>query len=222
MSIGILSCVWKRPERLEYTLDQLAAQDYDDWHLYLINNEPELVPLVEDKVKEYALPMTVIHNAENRGPFARWEVAHKYADQHDYFMTIDDDVLFNDDLLSSWQAQACDEVMGWNGFIFQSDYWHRLNVEPGQPCHYVWGSNMLVPASVVALPAVLELSRDYWQCDDLWMCYIASHKAGLTVRRANIEVCIEDDGKDTYLGQHRNKVLFLEILRKAGWAKWAG
>lgn len=218
MSIGILSCVWQRPERLAYTLEQLNHQDYDDWHLYLINNNPELVPFIKKAIKKPKLPITVIHNAANHGPFARWEVAHQYANDHDYFMTLDDDVNFDKNLLSTWAEQANNEVQGWMGFRFQSDYWHRITVKPGESCQYVWGSNMLVPAEVVADPRILELGQEYWQCDDLWLCYVANHLQDVGIRRAGIEVNIQVDGKDTYLGQHRNKVLFLESLRKAGWA----
>jgi len=216
-TLGILSCVWQRPERLSYTLDQLAAQDYDDWHLYLINNNPELEKLVKKTIKKYDIPMTVIHNATNHGPFARWEVASQYIDEHEYFMTLDDDVNFKEDLLSSWSAQFSDEVMGWNGFKFQSDYWHREQVGPYEACHYVWGSNMVVPADVLRDPRILELDKQYVQCDDLWVCYVANHLQGVGIRRGNVYCYINQDGKDTYPGQHRHKVLFLESLRREGW-----
>jgi hypothetical protein len=217
MSIGILSCVWQRPERLDYTLGRLAQQTNKDWHLYLICNNPELAGHVKKVAKKHKLPKTVIYNAANRGPFARWEVANKYADKHDCFMTLDDDVNFDETLLEAWQDQAADEVMGWNGFIFQSDYWHRIQVEPGQACKYVFGSNMLVPSAVVADPRALQLKPEYWQCDDLWICYVANYLQGFGIRRAAIDVNIEIDGKDTYIGQHKTKVDFLESLRRAGW-----
>ena len=218
MSIGILSCVWQRPERLSYTLGQLAKQTFEDWQLYLINNNPEYKKQVDNAKRRSKIPMKVIHNPVNQGPFGRWIVAREYADKHDYWLTLDDDLNFKTDLLESWDKQKADEVLGWKGFIFQGDYWHRLAVEKGQACHYVWGSNMLVPTEVVTSNMIMELPKEYIQCDDLWLCYIASHIQGRVVRRADIDVSIEVDGKDTYPGQHRNKVQFLESLRKTGWA----
>lgn len=217
MSIGVLSCVWQRPERLNYTLKQLKAQTHEDWHLYLICNNPELKKKVQQTARRHKMSRTIIYNDVNRGPFSRWEVANKYAKKHDYFMTVDDDLNFDESLLESWEKQFDNEVMGWNGFKFQSDYWHRIQVEPGEACHYVWGSNMVVPSDVVKDSRVLELKKEYWQCDDLWICYIANYLLGKGIRRAEIDVNIEIDGKDTYPGQHRNKVLFLESLRREGW-----
>jgi glycosyltransferase involved in cell wall biosynthesis len=218
MSIGILSCVWQRPERLSYTLSQLEKQTSDDWHLYLINNNPSLKKKIASAKRKYKIPMTVVHNTANQGPYARWLTAKKYTKKHSHFMTVDDDLNFDEKLVESWEEQLADEVKGWMGFIFEGDYWHRKTVEKGEACHYVWGSNMVVPADVIDDPMLPELPLEFVQSDDLWLCYIASHIRGLIVRRGEIDVSIEVDGKDTYPSQHRNKIDFLESLRKTGWA----
>jgi hypothetical protein len=217
MSIGILSCVWQRPERLDLSLGWLSSQTNRDWHLYLINNNYELRGFITDVVGGYSLPITIIHNAENRGPFARLEVAHEYAEEHSHFMTLDDDLNFGPGLLESWHKQKSDEVRGWNGFRFKVGYWDRDEVAPGEECDYLWGSNLLFPAGVAADDRITDLDRKYWQCDDLYLCYVANHLLGVTLRKADIDVSVNRDGKDTFKDHRSTKWLFLEELRGRGW-----
>lgn len=220
MSLAVVSCVWQRPERLAHTLAQLGQQSVP-FVLHLINNNPAL----HDVVEEAALavhghyPIVVYHNATNRGPQARNEVMHALAREYDYFMTIDDDAEFGPDLLAQWWAlREPQTLQGWSGFRFVGNYWQRATAQPGEECHYLWGSNLFVPAAAVEDGRVTQLPERYWQCDDLWLCYHANHVAGLRLRAQKMPMRIHVDGKDTYSTQHAVKVQLLDELRAKGWA----
>jgi hypothetical protein len=216
--IAVVSCVWQRPERLRYMLAQLAAQTDKDFSLHLIVNNPELRGFVAEAIKPYDISITVHHNASNRGPYARIELMHELSDRYSHFMTLDDDVTFGADLIERWQSIKQDDVvMGWQGFCFVGDYWQRVRVEAGNDCHYLWGSNLLVPVAAVQDSRILDLPTRFWQCDDLWLCYFANHKRGLKLQPAGGNVSINIDGKDTYHTQHNTKIECLNWLRAEGW-----
>lgn len=221
MSLAVISCVWQRIERLERTLAMLEAQTLKTFDLCLINNNPgqmwEVCRIANGHVFK-----GVQLNPTNRGPFARIETMHALCHTYDYFLTLDDDADFDETLLAQWWEQRDPSaVQGWQGFRFTpgGTYWQRTEAQVGEPCDYLWGSNMLIPAAAVADPGVLELPERYrLACDDLWLCYWASQHAGLELRKARIEgLRIVDDGKDTYRHNQDLKTELLNELRDRGW-----
>lgn len=219
--LAVITCVWQRPERLRYTLDGLAAQEYADFDVLLINNNAALRETVDGEVGGTDR-VRVWHNEENRGPFARIEVMYECRAEYDWFLWLDDDVVFDASLVGEWMKQAEPGTLkSWNGFRFVGNYWQRENAKPGENCHYLWGSNLLAPAAAVQSVGVLDMPRDYWLCaDDLWLCYYASHVLGLRLTPGRVDVRIDIDGRDTYLHvyNHAKKVVFLDELRARGWA----
>lgn len=217
--ITVLSCVWQRPENLSYMLWKLGAQTFRDFKLVLINNNVALTEFVNTHVACCDFEVEVIHNAQNRGPFARLEVMCSH-NSNDWFMTIDDDAIFDETLLAQWWNQRADDTLqGWNGFRFRpgGTYWDRNEVKSGDVAHYLWGSNLFIPSNIIDW-RLLRLEDRYWQCDDLWLCYHASHLVGADIRKAQINgLSINVDGKDTYVSQHHIKSELLNSLRNAGW-----
>ena len=217
-AIAVVSCVWQRPERLARLLDQLAAQTHADFDLHLINNNPELEGFVEETVGAGSLPVTIYHMRENGGPFARVQLMHQLSSQYAWFMTIDDDAEFGPRLVADWWAtRDAGAVRGWSGFRFTGDYWQRETALPGEACHYLWGSNLFVPAAAVEDKRVLDAPSSAMQCDDLWLCYHANHVAGLALKAQAVDMRINVDGKDTYPAVAGVKREFLEYLRAKGW-----
>lgn len=219
MTIAVVSCVWQRPERLAHTLAQLAAQTHAEFDLHLIVNNSALYGFVEETVSDGPMPVMLYRNTENRGPFARIEVMHDLRREYDYFMTIDDDAEFGPDLLAQWWGYRDPAALqGWSGFRFTGDYWTRDKAAPGEPCHYLWGSNLFVPVAAVQDKRVLGLpAYCRGQCDDLWLCYHAGHVAGLSLRVQQVDMRINVDGKDTYLEFRNEKAQLLDELRGRGW-----
>lgn len=224
--LAVISCIWNRPERLEYTLRQLSQQTFRDFTVFLINNNPDLYQMVEDKIfdfrEESEIWFWLIQNLENRGPYSRLEWMVRLKDSFDFFVTVDDDACFPPSFLATWWVQRdVKEVQGWNGFKFKpgGTYWQRDQVEAGEEADYLWGSSMLVPSSAIDY-GLLGLDKRYWKfADDLWLCYYANHVKGLTLRKASFHpgIFILEDGKDVYHMYHQEKTDLLTELRCKGW-----
>lgn len=217
-TVAVVTCVWKRPERLRYTLDMLACQS-EPVDVLLINNNAELEELVDRHVENTDADIRVWHNGENRGPYARLEVMHECRDEYEWFVWVDDDLRFGCRLVEQWMLQrVSDTLMGWKGFNFAGHYWERAQVTAGELCDYLLGSNVLVPARAMRDDGVLDLPREYRLCcDDLWLSFYASHVLGMPLRAGKADVSINIDGKDTYLLHHDRKMRLLDELRAQGW-----
>jgi len=216
-ALAVVSCVWQRPERLGWTLSRLGWQDVP-FDLHLIVNNPAHGDLVERMAQTVQYPVITWHNATNRGPYARLEVMNSLAHEYEYFVTVDDDLDFDANLLRQWWAKRDPQaVQGWAGWRFVGNYWSRVRVGAGEDCHYLWGSNLFVPRAAVEDTTILGLPERFWQCDDLWLCYHANHVKGLTLRAQDISgVSIAVDGKDTYRSQLDTKIVLLNDLRDRG------
>lgn len=218
-NIAIFSCVWNRPENLEYTLVQLSKQTNNKFHLYLICNNTKLHSFVEEKIKKKRNYIIVpIYNSFNHGPYARIETMYKMGKQYDYYITLDDDAIFDKTFIEQWYDQLEPKIVkGWNGFKFTGNYWERKEVNYFENCDYLWGSNLCIPSSIMNV-GLLNLDNKYWNCDDLWICYYANHIKKYELKKAKIDnFSINVDGKDTYISQHKIKIEFLELLREKGW-----
>lgn len=219
--IIVVTCVWQRPERLEYTLTQLSKQTFRNFEVILINNNRDLKEMVRDTCAKFDMHIHLVENEENRGPYARLEAMVENVCDGMWFMTIDDDAIFDETLLQQWwNNRLTTAVQGWNGFIFKpgGTYWERDEAEPNGKCHYLWGSNLFIPPDAIRLH-LLQLPQRYWQCDDLWLCYVANCTQRLDLIRRDIQgLSINIDNKDTYLSQANVKVEFLELLRHRGWS----
>jgi len=204
---------------LSYTLDMLSKQTHQDFTAWFIINNADVRREAEDMIGAYPFTHSLC-NAENRGPFARVEVIHQLKDEHEFFMTIDDDLIFTPTLLADWWAvRNANAVQGWKGFEFvDGDYWKRTHVADGVPCNYVWGSNMFLPAAAVRDYRIQFLDERWWQCDDLWLCYWANHRCGMDIMQQSVNVSIDVDGKDSYFALRDVKVDCLRMLIAKGWA----
>lgn len=216
MRLAVVTCVWQRPERYAATLAMLAAQDDCDFDLFVINNNPALRTMVDEQPAPGAFETFVTHNKSNRGPYARIELMHEVSADYDYCLTVDDDAVFMPGWITAWKRQADRNVMqGWAGFTFVGDYWQRKPVAPGGEAHYLWGSNLMMPAWMAANPAILDVHME--QTDDLYLCYYVNHVLGCGLRVADVPIWIEQDGKDSYHTLYRHKIKALEQLRELGW-----
>lgn len=220
--LAVLTCVYKRPERLRYTLDMLSFQTVpaDVW---VINNNPDLCEFVEEAARNtQGARIRVVQTEKNRGPFARIEMMHELWDRYDWFLWVDDDLRFGSKLIEQWMAQREPEtVKAWKGYRFvrERDYWHKAQMPAGEECDYLIGSNLLAPASVAAHDGILKLAEEYRLCcDDLWLCYWSSVMVGMRLVAGRANVSVNVDGKDTYICHHDTKIRFLDKLRSDGWA----
>lgn len=219
MKICVVTCVWQRPERLDYTLGQLEKQTDGDFETVVIVNNKEHAQAVRKRLQVSELRASTIVHSQNRGPFARIEAAHSLREHYDAFLWVDDDLIFDESLIARWKkVRRAGTVQGWRGFRFTGTYWDREQMPPGHTCHYLWGSNLLVDSAAFADKRICNLVQRFWQCDDLWLCYYANHVLKMPLLAADVDVRVEVDGKDTYHSQHNIKRECLDMLRRKGWA----
>lgn len=218
--LAVITCVWQRPERLGGLLDGLAAQEFTAFDVVLINNNLGLRSFVDKAVARREMDVRLWHNQENRGPYARIEAMCELRGQYDWFLWLDDDIEFDSGLVGEWMQQAeLGTLKSWQGFRFTGNYWQREKMEPEQECHYLMGSNMLIPAEAVRREGVRDMPIAYRLCaDDLWLCYWADHKLGMRLTAGRADVSVAIDGRDTYLHHHDTKIRFLDELRTMGWS----
>jgi len=216
--IAVITCTWNRPEKLKRTLDQLAAQEFKAFDVYLINNNVQIANIIGPAVKRYDMNISVQHNERNRGAFARIEKMVELRDEYEWFMTIDDDMVFGPELVGTWDGQRADGVvLGWQGWRFLGSYWEREKVSVGESCSYLWGGNMFIPSAAMQDDGILDLDERYWNCEDIWLAYYANHVLGFDLRMGVGIVRVEEDGKDEYLKHWQTKVDLLNLLRAKGW-----
>lgn len=201
-----------------YTLKQLEAQTYQQFHLYLVVNNPDLVPLVRAAVAQVELTVDVLDMGYNYGPYGRILTMHRLAGVYDWFMTLDDDMTIGRNVLEKWSNRRSGTALqGFRGWLFQGGYWKRKVAPYDTPCHYLWGGNQLIPKQIVQRPDVLDLDERYWQCDDLWLSYYANHVLGVPLLARRMEVKLDADGKDTYVTQKPIKQALFSKLIAQGW-----
>lgn len=217
-TIAIVSCVWGRPERLQGLLERLAGQSDQNFVLFLINNNLSLKDFVDECLSVVPYRVEVKHNLKNYGSFARLLLMTEQVYQYRWFLTIDDDMDFGLRWLESWRSQIePDTLLGWKGFDFISNYWDRAQIAEGEDAEFLLGSNLLIPASAID-SRLLSLREDRWMIEDLWLSYHASHLKGFPLKVAqDTGVRPVIDGKDSYTGLHREKIDFLQELRRKGW-----
>lgn len=218
-TLGVFSCVWNRPERLRGLITALATQQYaPKFTLYLINNNPALRGLVTAETEDAPIDVVVINNDQNMGAYGRWLVMIESKYNHEWLMTLDDDIEFTNKFLHRWWNQRDDgKVLGWKGFNFKSDYWDRETVAAGNNATFLLGSNIFIPSWVVT-EDLYGLRQKYWNVDDLWFSYNANHIIGVPLYVSNpigSEVVIDE--KDTYTSLYKEKIELLEELRLKGW-----
>ena len=57
--VGIIMCTWKRPERLDNTLNSLCNQTYKDFNFYIWNNNISIIPKVDELVVKYGNKLNI-------------------------------------------------------------------------------------------------------------------------------------------------------------------
>ena len=218
MNIAVVMCTYRRPEKLHKTLTQLAAQRYKGFDLHIVNNNPEIADIVDAEAHNSVLHVDVQHNDENHGSYARIEKMVELRDRYDWFMTLDDDMVFGPGLLQGWVDQITpDVVYSFGGWRFIGNYWQRERVPVGEVAPYLWGGNMFLPSDAMRDDGVLDLHQDYWMCEDLWLSYYLDHVLGYYLIVGCADIRIEEDAKDTYYGIRNRKVILLDELRARGW-----
>ena len=219
--LPVIICTWRRLDRLQRTLGQLAAQDLPV-QVLIWNNSPDRAK-VDAEVMKSIIPATVHHSERNIGGFGRFYLAREVAEQgHDLAVFIDDDLDFEPgtigELVNGHQQRS---LSGWWAFNFRSaDYGSKFQPEPGEIASLIGTGGMIIDTAVFRDARLFRCPRRYWFVEDLWLSYVAGHLCGYTGFRSSAGFSFDESAEDNH-AQYRvlghTKVRFLRYLVRQGW-----
>src|ERR1017187_849115 len=147
--LPVIFCTWRRLDRLQDTLRQLAAQDVPVQAL-IWNNSPDR-GRVDAAVGSPGFPVTVHHSPRNIGGFGRFYLAREAAEQgHATVVFIDDDQDFGPETMKELlSAHRPCSLSGWWAFSLRSAaYGSRFRGAPGDPATFIGTGGMIADTAV--------------------------------------------------------------------------
>ena len=219
--LPVIICTWRRLDRLQHTLEQLADQDLPV-QVLIWNNSPDRVK-VDAEVMKSIVPVTVHHSERNIGGFGRFYLAREVAEQgHDFAVFIDDDQDLEPgtirELLDGHRPRS---MSGWWAFNFHSaDYRSKFQPEPGKIASLIGTGGMIVDTAVFRDARLFRCPRRYWFVEDLWLSYVAGHLWGYSGFRSPAGFSFNESAEDDHAQYHvlgHTKARFLRYLVRQGW-----
>jgi hypothetical protein len=219
--LPVIFCTWRRLERLEHTLAQLAAQDIPV-QVLIWNNSPERsrVDAAAASAASAALPVAVHHSRRNIGGFGRFYLAREAREAgHKSVVFIDDDQDFGPATISELlDHHRPGSLSGWWAFRFTgSGYGGRVRCAPGEPASYVGTGGMIIDTAVFGDSRLFRCPRRFWFVEDLWLCYAAERHAHYELFRSTAQFDTTEDGHALYRSLGQTKWKFLHYLMRQGW-----
>jgi hypothetical protein len=217
--LPVIFCTWRRLERLEHTLKQLAAQDIPV-QAVIWNNSPER-SRIDAVVASAEVPVVVHHSTRNIGGFGRFYLAREVLRAgHRSVIFIDDDQDFGptttSELLHHHRPRS---LSGWWAFRFTGrGYGDRARCAPGEPASYVGTGGMIIDTAVFGDSRLFRCPRRFWFVEDLWLCYIANRHCDYEMFRSPAQFEVTEDEHALYLSLSRTKWQFQRYLIRRGWA----
>ncbi len=99
--IGLITVLYNTPSVLDDFFYSLSVQDYENYHLYIIDNssESESLLLSESLIEKYDIKATIINNHGNNIGVAAGNnqgIKKAFEDECDYILLLNNDLIFND------------------------------------------------------------------------------------------------------------------------------
>lgn len=218
--LPVIFCTWRRLDRLQDTLRQLAVQDVPVQAL-IWNNSPDR-GRVDAAVGSPGFPVTVHHSSRNIGGFGRFYLAREAAEQgHASVVFIDDDQDFGPGTMTDFLAtHRPRSLSGWWALKLSSAaYGSRVRADPGEAATLIGTGGMIADAAVFRDARLFRCPRRYWFLEDIWLSYVAGQLCGYELFRsaANFEFESADDEHALYHTVGRTKAKFVRYLVRQGW-----
>ena len=219
--IAVIMATFKRPERLQRTIEMLNEQTFQDFYFYVWNNNLEIKDAVDSVLEESGRDYGVYHSKENTGPWGRPMAGKKLAKDYPFAIFIDDDQVFGKYYIEDLASEAKEKtVTGGYAWKFKpgKTYWNRTKLAPGQPADYIGGAGVIHDTTLFKQKKLFDYNDLAFGCDDLWVSYYASHVLVCDLISSKTKVNLVVDGKDMSLNIKDEKVKLLDYLRKEkGW-----
>lgn len=223
--VAVIMCTWKRPERLNKTLELLCEQRNKNFKFYIWNNNVEIrntVDLICDSFKDRLL-IEVRHSNKNIGGLGRFSIARELIDIYDKAIFIDDDQEFNGQMIDRFIEefeQYCVKSR-WAFRFKSSNYADRYQMlDSNEIVHYCGTGGMILPTNVFNCDEIYKIPDEFLFVEDLWLCYIANHFLGFKLKSIRSDFIEQiDDGKDhSTIGFLNVKIKLLRyLIKNKGW-----
>src|SRR5947209_5438967 len=139
-TVPVVMCTYRRLDRLDCTLSQLAMQIDCNVEVFIWNNNPEGRELIDATIKLYPqLKVTVHHSDHNIGGFGRFYFARHISSRYSSVIFIDDDVILKNNAISTlFEEFEPQTIYSFYAFKFRTieDYFKRKRLKAGEEADY--------------------------------------------------------------------------------------
>lgn len=180
--LAVIMTTWRRLHRLPSTLSSLLPQTFQNFDLFIWNNnrEPGMVEQVDTICQQYSdhLPITTIHSTENMLCRGRQILARRLALKYGYkyVVFLDDDLQIVPGLLERlWDEKQPTTIVSPTVWKASSPLiWPKLNAKPGEYGFYGESCGAIIDISLFAHDQYWSLwPQRFWIVDDMWMSTMA-------------------------------------------------
>lgn len=232
-SIPVVLCLWNRIDRLLEQIKNLNLQTYNNFHLYIWNNnynKKDLVDLILNK-KIQKFNISCYHSQENIGGFGRFIMTKHILNEKDFsdVIFIDDDQILDTNVFSHLVKKKKKKCgFHWSGrkFYVNKNYWNSWsNIftqntnEKYNLLDYGGTGTMIIDTEFFNDDSFFYINKKYLFIEDLWMSYYAIKKYNYQLHNCSfLNVSVIDDQKDQSLNSNMKNLKneFLQILRTYG------
>ena len=202
--LPIIMCVWKRLSGFEMIIKQLNNQKFNNFKLFVWNNNVDLQKEFEQIIKKSKFEYEIYHSNENIGGFGRFFYARKIRRRPgllDYCIFIDDDQRFGKNLIETFykekEKNTIKSQWGWQftGLNYYSD---RKQVKIKENIHYAGTGGMIADMKVFEDEGLFDCKKEYWFVEDLWLSFYANKYHNYKLIKSSADMINGDDEHSLY------------------------
>lgn len=233
--VTVILMTWQRIPMLRETFQDLEAQTYKNFELYISNGNLEFQHHVDKYVKEYSkkLSIRVSHDGNEHRSFRRLLAARRMAQEGtEIVLFIDDDIelppTYIEKALAQYEPRSYKSGFAWTIHENGTDYYkHRTRrFDNDEPIHYCGTGVSMVDATIFLENGLYDAPEGAMGIEDLWLSYYAQQimkwKLAYMAMPKNTTIGGDDAVAlyKTYLennGATYTKATFLRELVAMGW-----
>ena len=199
MKIAVIFCTWKRVYRLESTLNDLKNQTYDNFDIFIWNNNKLEISNIENIIKTQNKQINVHHSENNIGGIGRFVYAKEISNNYDAIIFIDDDQSIGNDVIQIMvNNYEKNTIVSWWGWKIKNNYWDRDRVFDFSEVDYCGTGGMFLSSELFNKIDLEKIPDKYKFIEDLWISFVAKYEHGYKLIGGNFNISINKDGNDQY------------------------
>jgi hypothetical protein len=221
IEIEVCIAVYQRYYRLPEIIRMLNEQTVQDFNLNIWNNSgQDLTPFVKDFPEDR---LRIFGGVSNGGSAARFKIVPETKGNCIIFFdddeTLDEDfVEYNYQKYKEYKDKGEKCILGWYTRTFVNDRYNPSfdNPPEGHEVDYIGTGGMVLDREIFDKePELQNIPEPFDQTEDLYLCYLARTKYGMTLRKLKQKCSIEVDGKDQFHGINKEEIYLR--LRDMNW-----